>query len=181
MGQEILSRIDREIERHKKNGDGYIAFKLNALVDKDCIQSLYRASQAGVKVNLQVRAICGLRPGVKDVSENITVTSIVGRFLEHTRIFYFHNGGNSELFVGSADLMPRNLYRRVEVLFPIEDTRLRDIVRRDILEVHLRDNVQARRLLSDGSYERIKVKDKDPEINSQRIMLEKRGAWLNEE
>jgi polyphosphate kinase len=134
-----------------------------------------------VKVNLQVRAICCLRPGIKDVSENITVTSIVGRFLEHTRIFYFHNGGNSELFVGSADLMPRNLYRRVEVLFPIEDTRLRDIVRRDILEVHLHDNIQARRLLSDGSYERIKVKDKDPEINSQRIMLEKRGAWLSEE
>ncbi len=180
MASQILSRIEREIERHKKNGDGYIAFKMNALVDKDCIQALYRASQAGVKVNLQVRAICCLRPGVKDLSENITVTSIVGRFLEHTRLFYFHNGGNSELFAGSADLMPRNLYRRVEVLFPIEDPRLRETVRREILEVHLRDTVQARRLLPDGTYERVKAKDKDAEINSQRLLLEKRGAWLEE-
>lgn len=181
MASQILSRIEREIERHKKNGDGYLAFKMNALVDKDCIQALYRASQAGVKVNLQVRAICCLRPGVKDLSENITVTSIVGRFLEHTRFFYFHNGGNSELFAGSADLMPRNLYRRVEVLFPIEDARLRETVRREILEVHLRDNVQARRLLPDGTYERVKTKEKEPEINSQRHFLERRGAWLLEE
>jgi polyphosphate kinase len=174
---QLLARIDREIEQHKKSGDGYLAFKMNALVDKTCIQALYRASQAGVKINLQVRGICCLRPGLKDLSETITVTSIVGRFLEHARLFYFHNGGDSELFAGSADLMPRNLDRRVELLFPIADPRLREIARRDILEVHLKDNVQARRLNADGTYERIKIKDKDAELNSQRFMLDKRGAW----
>jgi len=181
MRAEILARIEREIERHKKHGDGYLAFKTNALVDKPCIQALYRASQAGVKVNLQVRGICCLRPGLKDLSDNISVTSIVGRFLEHTRIFYFHNGGDSELYAGSADLMPRNLDRRVEILFPIADPRLRDIIRKDILEVHLKDNAQSRRLLADGTYERVKAKDKDGELNTQRLMLEKRGGWHAEE
>lgn len=181
MRAQLVARIDREIERHKKSGDGYIAFKMNALVDKVCIQALYRASQAGVKINLQVRSICCLRPGLKDLSETITVTSVVGRFLEHARLFYFHNGGEPELFAGSADLMPRNLDRRVEILFPIADPRLRDIVRRDILEVHLKDNVQSRRLKADGAYERIKLKDKEPEINSQRLMLDKRGSWHTDE
>ncbi len=181
MRQGLLSRIEREIERHKKNGDGYLAFKMNALVDKPCIQALYRASQAGVKIHLQVRGICGLRPGLPGISENICVTSIVGRFLEHTRIFYFHNGGQSEIYIGSADIMPRNLDHRVELLFPINDARLREIIRRDILEVHLKDNLQARRLLPDGAYERLKPGAKDPEINSQQIMLEKRGAWHSDD
>jgi len=181
MRQELLSRIDREIERHKKSNDGYIAFKMNSLVDTACIQALYRASMAGVKINLQIRGICGLRPGVKDLSETITVTSIVGRFLEHARFYYFHNGGESELFAGSADLMPRNLDRRVEILFPILDARLRDIVYREILEVHLKDNVQSRRLNSDGTYERVKPSGKEPEFNSQRTLLEKRGAWHSDE
>ncbi len=180
MRQEILARIEREIERHKKSNDGYIAFKMNALVDTACIQALYRASIAGVKINLQVRGICCLRPGIKDVSENITVTSVVGRFLEHARFYYFQNGGESELYVGSADLMPRNLDRRVEILFPIEG-RLRDVVRRDILDVHLKDTIQARRLQPDGSYQRVKAPSKDAEVNSQRLLLEKRGTWHSED
>ena len=129
-------------------GDGYLAFKMNALVDKGCIQALYRASQAGVKVDLQVRRICRLRPGVSGVSEHMTVTSIVGRFLAHTRIYYFRNGGQDEVLLCSAALMPRNLDRRVEILFPVEEPCLRQTILHDILGLHLQDNAQARRLLS---------------------------------
>jgi polyphosphate kinase len=180
MRQQILDRIEREIERHQQNQDGYLAFKINALVDKECIQALYRASQAGVKVDLQVRSICCLQPGVPDVSDNITVTSVVGRFLEHPRIYYFHNGGDEEILLGSADLMPRNLDRRVEQLFPVEDPNLRDSLFNQILKVHLQDNMQARRLLPDGSYERVQPQEGEPELNSQLWMIEHRGQW-NEE
>jgi len=179
--QQILERIEREIERHKEHKDGYLAFKVNALVDKKCIQALYRASQTGVKVDLQVRSICCLRPGVPGVSENITVTSIVGRFLEHPRIYYFRNGGDEEILLGSADLMPRNLDRRVEQLFPIEDPRLKYALRDQILSVHLRDNVQARRLLPNGSYERVRPKDGEAALNSQLWMIQHRGVWNREE
>jgi polyphosphate kinase len=181
MREPILERIEREIERQQKQGDGYLAFKMNSLVDKRCIRTLYRASQAGVKVDLQVRGICCLRPGVPGVSENITVTSIVGRFLEHPRIFYFRNGGEEEILLGSADLMPRNLNRRVEQLFPVEDAHLRDALRDDILGVHLRDNVQARRLLPDGEYERIYPQDGEKPLNSQLWMIEHRGIWNRDE
>jgi polyphosphate kinase len=181
MRDHIVERIEREIERHEKNGDGYLAFKMNALVDKPCIKALYRASQAGVKVDLNVRGICCLRPGVPDVSENITVTSIVGRFLEHARIYYFRNGGDEEILIGSADLMPRNLYRRVEQLFPVEDPHLRDALRDHILGVHLKDNVKTRRLLSDGSYEQVHPQDGEPKINSQEWLIEHKGIWHSEE
>jgi len=181
MRQQILDRIEREIERHQQHGDGYLAFKMNALVDKKCIQALYRASQAGVKVDLQVRGICCLRPGVPGVSENITVTSIVGRFLEHPRIFYFRNGGEEEILLGSADLMPRNLDRRVEQLFPVEDPDLRESLYQHILRIHLKDNMQARRLLPDGSYERVHPQEGEPELNSQLWMVEHRGLWNEEE
>jgi polyphosphate kinase len=181
MRQRLLDCIEREIERHHKDGDGYIAFKMNQLVDKACIKALYRASRAGVKIDLQVRGICCLRPGVPGVSDNITVTSIVGRFLEHPRIFYFRNGGDEEILLGSADLMPRNLDRRVETLFPVEDPKLRDALRDHILDVHLRDNVQSRGLLPDGSYERLHPQDGEPELNSQMWMIENRGIWHNEE
>jgi len=181
MQQQIIERIEREIEQHRQHGDGYLAFKMNALVDKPCIQALYRASQAGVRVDLQVRGICCLRPGVPGVSDHIIVTSIVGRFLEHARIFYFRNGGEEEILVGSADLMPRNLYRRVENLFPIEDPHLRDVLRDTVLGVHLRDNVQARRLLPDGSYERVRPGPDEPELNSQLWMVEHWGMWHSEE
>jgi polyphosphate kinase len=182
MRQQILDRIEREIERYQQHGDGYLAFKMNALVDKKCIQALYRASQAGVKVDLQIRSTCCLRPGVPGVSDNITVTSVVGRFLEHPRIYYFRNGGgeNEEILLGSADLMPRNLDRRVEQLFPVQDANLRDSLFNHILSVHLRDNMQARRLLPNGKYERIQPQEGEPELNSQLWMIEHRGLW-NEE
>ncbi len=181
MRQEILSRIQREIQHHQSNGGGRIAFKMNSLVDKDCIKALYQASQAGVAVDLQIRGICCLRPGIPNVSENITVTSIVGRFLEHARIFYFHNAGDEEILIGSADLMPRNLDRRVEQLFPVEDLDLKESLHEHILCIHLKDNMQARRLLSDGSYERVQPQDGEPELDSQVWMIEHRGLWNDEE
>jgi len=180
MKDQLLARIEREIKQHREKKNGYLAFKMNALVDRKCIQALYRASQAGVKVDLQVRGICCLRPGVPGISDNITVTSVVGRFLEHPRMYYFRNGGEEELLLGSADLMPRNLDRRVEQLFPIEDPDLRESVHEHILCVHLRDNMQARRLLPDGQYERVQPREGEPELNSQAWMIEHRGLW-NEE
>jgi polyphosphate kinase len=162
--------ILREIEHHRKHKNGHLIFKMNALVDKPMIQLLYEASQAGVKVDLLVRGICCLRPGLPDISENIRVVSIVGRFLEHTRIYYFHNNGQEEIYLGSADLMPRNIDHRVEVLFPLEDAELIRHVRDEILSVYLDDNVKARRLLPDGTYERLKHKGDQPAVNSQ--------AWL---
>jgi polyphosphate kinase len=165
----LLDRIDREIHRHREHGDGSLAFKMNALVDKPCIQALYRAAQAGVKIDLQVRGICCLRPGVPGVSETITVQSVVGRFLEHARIYHFHNGGQDEVFLGSADLMPRNLDRRVEILFPVLHPRWREVIINDILAVGLRDRVQARRLRPDGTYERLRPSGES--VDSQEWFL----------
>ncbi len=176
MRRQLLYRIEREIERHRESGGGHLAFKMNALVDKPCIRALYRASQAGVKVDLQVRGICCLRPGIRRVSETITVTSIVGRFLEHSRIYYFRNGGDEEILVGSADLMPRNLDGRVETLFPVEDVRLRAAVR-EILFIHLRDNAKSRRLLPDGGYERVVPAPGETPLSSQDFLLHSGGGW----
>ncbi|ETX05842.1 MAG: hypothetical protein ETSY2_20600, partial [Candidatus Entotheonella gemina] len=171
MRQALIQRIEREICRHHEHGDGYIAFKMNSLVDPQCIQTLYRASQAGVKIDLQVRGICCLRPGVPGMSETISVTSIVGRFLEHARIYYFRNGEQHEVLAGSADLMQRNLDRRVEILFPIENAHLRDRIINDILAIHQQDNVQARRLLPDGRYERLPPADGAATLSSQAWQL----------
>ncbi|ACL17262.1 polyphosphate kinase 1 [Methanosphaerula palustris] len=173
----ILQRIEREIVRHQEHGDGYIAFKMNALVDRACILALYRASQAGVRIDLQVRGICCLRPGLPGISETITVTSIVGRFLEHARMYYFRNGGDEEVLVGSADLMPRNLDRRVEILFPIQDKRLLAVIVEDILMVHLRDTAKARKLLPDGTYCRVLPEDGDTPFDTQQWMIDHRGQW----
>ncbi|GJL49613.1 MAG: polyphosphate kinase [Nitrospirales bacterium] len=167
MRKEILSRIDREIARHQEHGDGYLAFKMNALVDQACIHALYHASQAGVTIDLVIRGVCGLRPGIPGVSETITVTSIVGRFLEHSRMYYFQNGGEDEMFLGSADLMARNLDGRVEVLFPIEHQSLKDLLIQNILHIHLRDNTKARKLTSTGSYQRLTPKSEEDAFNSQ--------------
>ena len=178
----ILSRIKREIAVHERDrGGGYIAAKLNALVDKAVIRALYKASMAGVKVDLVVRGICCLRPGVPRVSENIRVTSIVGRFLEHSRIYYFRNGGDEELFAGSADWMPRNLEGRVEVVFPIEDELYRTAIRDEILFRQLADNTQARDLLPDGTYERLIREPGGKSINSQQISLAEPGSWRSAE
>lgn len=133
-----------------------------------------------MKIDLQVRGICCLRPGVPGVSENITVTSVVGRFLEHPRIYYFRNGGEEEILLGSADLMPRNLDRRVEQIFPVEVPDVKEAVWR-ILDVHLRDTVKARRLLPDGSYERVQPQPGEEPFNAQVWLVEHRGSWNQEE
>jgi len=175
----IIDRIDREIENHKKNGDGHLIFKMNALVDPLCITALYRASQAGVKVDLQVRGICCLCPGIPGISENIRVTSIVGRFLEHARAYYFHNGGNEEIFLGSADLMPRNLDRRVEVLFPIEDPVIRDAIIAKILPAQLQDTVKLRTMQADGTYCRCPPAQAAEPVNVQTWMVDHRESWYD--
>ena len=168
---QIIARINREIVRQEEHGDGYLIFKMNAMVDKACIQALYRASQAGVKIDLLIRGVCGLSPGMPGLSETITVTSHVGRFLEHSRCFYFHNGGADELFIGSADLMTRNLDRRVELLFPIENSRLRKFIVETVLTPYLKDNTQGRRLESDGTYTRIKPAPDDPPFHVQNWFI----------
>jgi polyphosphate kinase len=163
--------IDREIERHRTNGDGHLILKMNALEDQPMIEQLYRASMEGVKVELLVRGLCCLRPGVPGVSENITVTSIIGRFLEHSRIYYFRNGGQDEVYLGSADLMPRNLNRRVEVVFPVENPKLIRRLRDEILALYLADNVKARRMQSDGTYVRQHPPDPEHAVDAQAIFL----------
>jgi polyphosphate kinase len=166
--------IEREIGHAKAGAEGRLIFKMNALVDPKIIRLLYQASQAGVKVDLLCRGICCLRPAIPGVSENIRVTSVVGRFLEHSRIFYFHNRGEEEIYMGSADLMPRNINRRVETLFPIEKPALIRQIRDKILAVYLKDNVKARRMKKDGSYERAPRKEGEKAVNSQALLLKHR-------
>ena len=167
----IQQLIQREIEHQKAGRSGHLIFKMNALVDRRMIQLLYQASQAGVKVQLLVRGICCLIPGLPGVSENITVTSIVGRFLEHSRIFYFANGGDEEVYLGSADLMPRNLNHRVEVDFPVSDKGLVKLIREQVLGTYLKDQAKARHMLPDGKYVRDPNYDKKNAFNAQDAFL----------
>jgi polyphosphate kinase len=152
LAEKCIALIDREAEHARQGRESRIIAKMNALLDKNIIQALYRASQAGVEIDLIVRGICALRPGVRGVSDRIKVRSIVGRFLEHSRIYYFSNGGEEEIYMGSADWMPRNLYERVEVLVPLRDELLRERVRHEILDAYLADNRKARILLRDETY-----------------------------
>src|SRR5438477_257205 len=152
LAEKCMSLIEREAEHAREGRPARIIVKINSLVDNDIIMALYRASQAGVEIDLVVRGMCALRPGVRGVSDSIRVRSIVGRFLEHSRIFYFANGGEEEVYLGSADWMPRNLYERAEVIFPLKDALLRERARREILEAYLADNVKARLLQKDGKY-----------------------------
>jgi polyphosphate kinase len=152
LAEKCLTLIEREAEHAREGRPARIIVKMNSLVDTSIIQSLYRASQAGVDIELLVRGICSLRPGIRGLSERIRVRSIVGRFLEHSRIFYFENGGEPEVYLGSADWMPRNLHERVEVLFPLKNPLLRDRVMHEILAAYLADNVKARFLQPDGRY-----------------------------
>ncbi len=154
LAEHCLALIAREAEHARQGRPARIIAKMNALLDKNIITALYQASQAGVKIDLVVRGTCALRPGVRGVSDHIRVRSIVGRFLEHSRIYYFANGGQEEIYVGSADWMPRNLYERVEVIFPVKDELLRERIHQEILEAYLADNVKARILQRDGSYVR---------------------------
>lgn len=168
----ILEHIDREIEYCKTTGHGEITFKCNQLVDRVIIRRLYEASRAGVKISLQVRGICCLRPGVKGVSENITVTSIVGRFLEHARAYWFAHDGTPVVFIGSADLMPRNLDGRIEVLVPVLDAGIRNRLKAT-LDLQLSDNVQCWTLESDGRYR--KRSSTGTAVNSQATLAKKHG------
>lgn len=146
--------IHREVERQKQHGDGYMILKMNALEDPGMIQALYAASRAGVKIDAIVRGVCSLRPGVPGLSENIRVKSIIGRFLEHSRIYYFRNGGDEECYLGSADFMIRNLSRRVETLFPVQNPKILRRLRDEILEQYLKDEAGAYHLQADGTYTR---------------------------
>lgn len=171
----LIGKIDREIEHKREGGNGYIAMKANGLIDHDIISSLYRASMAEVRIDLNIRGLCCLRPGIEGISENIRVISIVDRFLEHSRMYYFENGGDPEMYLGSSDLMPRNLMARVEVLFPILDKDMLQEIREKMLRIHLADNVKARELMPDGSYAKPKVKGS--RFRSQMWFIENRGSW----
>ncbi|MCX7958507.1 MAG: polyphosphate kinase 1 [Deltaproteobacteria bacterium] len=163
----ILRLIRNEINSHIKYGNGLIIAKMNSLVDPDTINALYNASMSGVKIFLIVRGICCLKPNIKGISENIRVTSIIDRFLEHSRIFYFYANGEEQIYLSSADWMPRNFYNRFEIAFPVLDPLLKRYVRDVILETALSDNVKARLLQPDGSYIRIKPKESEKIIRSQ--------------
>ena len=173
LRERIQAMIEREIEHQRKGRGGHLIMKMNALVDRKMIQLLYQASQAGVQVDLLVRGICCLRPGLHGVSDNIRVISIVGRFLEHSRVFYFRNGGREEVYLGSADLMPRNLNRRVEADFPVQDKKLVRVLRDEILGTYLKDKVKARHMNSDGKYVRDPDFQKKGALNSQETLIER--------
>ena len=164
--------IQREIQHQKDGKRGHIILKINALVDGRIIRNLYEASQAGVQVDLLVRGICCLRPGIPGISENIRVTSIVGRFLEHSRIFYFRNGGEDEIYLGSADMMPRNLDRRVEIIFPVQDAKLVELLRDKVLSTYLKETAKARIMHADGSYSRSDGRIGADAMDSQAWFLE---------
>jgi polyphosphate kinase len=155
MRARIVEEIEATVAAHRRGEEARIALKMNALVDAGCIQALYEASRAGVRVDLNVRGICCLRPGVPGVSENIRVVSVVGRLLEHSRIYAFQRGGEARVLTGSADLMPRNLDSRVELVTPIEDEALRATLL-DVLERSLADNSNAWELGPDGNWTRLR-------------------------
>ena len=167
LRERVTALIEREVEHHKNGRPARIVAKINSLTDTKLIRQLYEASQDGVPIDLLVRGVCALRPGVPGLSDTISVTSIVGRFLEHSRIFYFLNGGEADIYIGSADWMQRNLDRRVELLAPIMDPKLRKHLKEEVLDVCLLDNVKTRRLLPDGSYERVRVSEGDERMDSQ--------------
>jgi polyphosphate kinase len=172
MQKFMIEKIEQESALQSKGREGRIIAKINGLLEPAIVQALYRASQAGVKIDIICRGICALRPGMPGVSETIRVISIVDRFLEHSRIFYFGNGGDPQVYIGSADWMDRNLSRRVEVVFPIEVPDLKHRLINEILATSLADNVKARELHADGSYRRIQPRDGRPPVRSQQRFLE---------
>jgi polyphosphate kinase len=182
LREKVVALIRREIEFARNGVEAHAILKLNSLVDKKMIRLLYEASREGVKLDLLVRGICCLCPGVPGVSDNIRVISVVGRFLEHSRIYYFRNGGAGECYLSSADLMPRNLDRRVETLFPVEDRELVMRIRHEILDTYLRDNVKACLMQPDGTYVRVPRGEDEPACSAQERFLESRitneeGRW----
>ncbi len=167
LRQGLIERIEREVRLHEEYGDGCLMFKMNALTDPEMIAQLYRASQAGVEIDLIIRGVCCLRPGIPDVSETIRVRSLVGRFLEHSRVYYFSNHGQEELYLGSADMMQRNLNNRVETLFPIEAPLLRQTILENMLKPILADTVNAQVLCSDNTYKHVYPQPGEEPFDSQ--------------
>lgn len=167
LRERMTALIDREIEHQQSGEQGHLIFKMNSLVDKRMVKKLYQASMAGVRIDMIVRGMCSLKPGIEGISENIRVISVVGRFLEHSRIYYFRNGGQEEILLGSADLMPRNINNRVEVLFPVQDKSFIRYLKDDVLAEYQNDNVKARLMKPDGTYERITPKDGEVPLNIQ--------------
>ena len=163
--------IRREIEHAKVGHKAHLIFKVNAVVDPHIIELLYEASRAGVKVDLLVRGMCCLKPGIKGVSDKINVVSIVGRYLEHSRVYYFCNNGEEEIYMGSADLMRRNLDHRVEVVFPVENAEHIYYLRYQMLETQLKDNVRARVMQQDGTYMRLKPPSEDKAVDVQEFFM----------
>ena len=166
----MLRRIERETEHARAGRPATIIAKMNGLTDPKIIKALYHASMAGVEIDLIVRGVCRLRPGMLGISERIRVVSIIGRFLEHSRLYYFANGGNPELWAGSADWMSRNLRNRVEVIFPIED----EIIRNRLvlfLQLCLADRIKARACGADGRYMRLEAMDGEPALNMQDTLM----------
>jgi len=171
MREKVLELIYKEIENASAGTESKIYMKLNSLVDPLVISALYEASSAGVDIKLVVRGVCSLIPGVKGLSENIEVKSIVGRYLEHSRVFYFYNGGNEKVFISSADMMQRNLDRRVEVAVPVENQKLKEEIISTLIKVTLKDNVKARLLQPDGSYKFAELKETTKKVNSQEWLM----------
>ena len=171
LRRELVQRIDREIGHARAGRPGRLVFKTNALIDRDMIEKLYEASGAGVEIDLMVRGVCSLRPGMPGLSEHIRVRSIVGRFLEHSRVYWFGNDGRDEVLVGSADLMTRNLDRRIEVLVPVREAAIRRHLRETVLEACLQDNTKARLMQPDGSYVLTRPTGDDPPVDAQARLL----------
>ncbi len=167
LREKIIAMIRREVENKVNGKPSRIIIKINSLTDIDTIYELYKASKAGVKIDLIIRGICMLRPGIEGLSENIKVISVVGRFLEHSRILYFANGGQEEIYIGSADLMQRNLNRRVEVIVPIKDKWLGQYVKEEILAAYLQDNVNSQSLQYNGEYRKLNPLTSDTAFDSQ--------------
>jgi polyphosphate kinase len=170
LHERLLELINRETRHAINGGTGHVIAKINALVEPEVIRALYKASMAGVHIDLIVRGICCLRPGIPGVSENIRVRSVVGRFLEHTRCYYFHNNGSEEVFCSSADWMDRNLLRRIEVMFPIRDPAMKARLVGD-LDIYLADNTQAWGLQADGKYARLHGNNGDEAVCAQARLL----------
>jgi polyphosphate kinase len=172
----MIEMIAKEVEFQKAGKGGRIIAKLNGILEPAVVKAVYRASQAGVKIDLICRGVCALRPGIPGVSENVRVISVVDRYLEHSRIYYFGNGGEPQVYIGSADWMDRNLSRRVEVVFPIDPPELKKRVINDILQVSLADTAKARELQSDGSYRRLRPRDGEKPLRSQETFMEQARA-----
>ncbi len=177
---DVITYIDSEIIYHKRYGNGRIIAKMNSLTDKLVIQKLYEASQAGVEINLIIRGICCLRPGISGVSDNITVQSIVGRFLEHSRIYYFHHNGEEKIFLSSADLMTRNMVKRVELMFPIFEGRIKSRIL-STLDIMSHDTAKMRIQATDGSYTHVKHRTSGRLWNSQLTLFDMAHNLLDDE